>query len=76
MSRPYHRLRCLLYANGIHQSDVARALLVSVHTVSSKLNGHSEWTLGEAYKLLELLGEPMEALPQLFPRNGRNEGCK
>ncbi len=74
MSRPYKRLRVLLCANGLDQKDVARALLLSERTVSSRMNRRSEWTLGEAYKLLELLGEPPEALPRLFPRDGKSEG--
>lgn len=67
MSRPYHGLRMLMYASELTQSDIARKLRVSVHTVSDRLNGHSEWTLSEAYALLELLEQPEEALPKLFP---------
>lgn len=73
MSRPYRRLRYLLYENDLTQLDVARWLRVSVHTVSSKLNGHTSWTLDEAYELLELLGLKPEELPTLFPFQGRNE---
>lgn len=74
MSRPFQRVRSLMYENGLKQTDVARALLVSEHTVSDKLNGHTEWTLSEMYRLLGLFGQPDEELHNLFPPNGCNDG--
>ncbi len=55
---------------------LARALGVSPWTVSSRLNGHTEWTLREMYLTLKLLGRPERDLPWLFPMGGQNEeGC-
>ena len=73
MSRPFQAIRSELYANEIGQELLARRLRISTHTVSRKLNGHTEWTLEECYQVLDLLGRPYADLPALFPRGGKNE---
>lgn len=73
MSRPFQAIRAELYANEIGQELLARRLRISAHTVSRKLNAHTEWTLEECYQMLDLLGRPYTDLPILFPRGGRNE---
>lgn len=73
MSRPFQAIRSELYANEIGQEMLARRLRISAHTVSRKLNAHTEWTLEECYQVLDLLGRPYTDLPVMFPRGGRNE---
>lgn len=73
MSRPFQRLRCLMYEHDVSQVELARKLRLSVHTVSSKMNGHSQWTLEEMYEILTMFGWPESEMYVLFPRGGRNE---
>lgn len=73
MSRPFQRLRCLMYEHDVSQTDLARRLRLSVHAVSSKMNGHTEWTLDEMYQILIWLGIPASEMYVLFPHKGRNE---
>lgn len=70
--RPYQALRNELFINGISNPELARLLLVGSSTISRKLNGKSPWTLDECYRVLDLLGKPHSALPDLFPEKGRN----
>ena len=49
MSRPFQRLRCLMYEYDVSQVELAQRLRLSAHAVSSKMNGHSQWTLDEMY---------------------------
>lgn len=72
MSRPFQLLRGAMYANEITQNDMARHLRISVHTISSRLNGHTEWTLEEIYTILDLLGQAPSEIINLFPRHGSN----
>ena len=58
MSRPYQAVRAELFANEIGQELLARRLRISAHTVSRKLNAHTEWTLEECYQIMDLLGRP------------------
>lgn len=73
MARPFQRLRCLMYEYDVGQAELARRLRLSVHTVSSKMNSHSEWTLDEMYQIMGLFGWPVSDMYVLFPRKGRNE---
>lgn len=73
MSRPFQKLRLLMYEYDVSQEALARKLRVSVHTVSSRLNGHSEWTLAEMYSILTLFGWPESEMHVLFPYRGGNE---
>lgn len=73
MSIPYQAVRAELFANEIGHELLARRLRISAHTVSRKLNAHTEWALEECYQIMDLLGRPYTDLPLLFPRKGRNE---
>lgn len=73
MSRPFQKLRLLMYEYDVSQEALARKLRVSVHTVSSRLNGHSEWTLAEMYTILALFGWSESEMHVLFPCRGGNE---
>ena len=71
--RPYHALRAELYGAGVTHAQLARRLRIGTTTLSRKLNAKSPWTLDECYQVLGLLGKPYEQIPQIFPRDGRNE---
>ena len=71
--RPYHALRAALYGCGVTHEQLARRLRLGTATVSRKLNARSPWTLTECYQVMDLLGKPYEQIPQIFPRDGRNE---
>lgn len=73
MSRPFQKLRLLMYEYDVSQEALARKLRVSVHTASSRLNGHSEWTLAEMYTILALFGWPESEMHVLFPYRGGNK---
>jgi hypothetical protein len=76
MARLFSRLRRAMADADADAPVLARALGVSSWTVSSRLNGHTEWTLREMYAVLKLLGRPERDLPWLFPPGGLNEeGC-
>ena len=73
MSRPFMRLRIAMANAEIDATLLARALGGSPCTVSSRLNGHTQWNLSEMYVVLRLLGRSVSDLPWLFPPGGRNE---
>ena len=73
MSRPFQRLRCLMYEYDVSQVELAQRLRLSAHAVSSKMNGHSQWTLDEMYQIMALFGWPVSDMYVLFPHKGRNE---
>ena len=76
MARPFQRLRVAMSNADMDAPMLARALGVSPCTVSSRLNGHTEWSLSEMYVVLKLLSRPVRDLPWLFPPGGQNEeGC-
>lgn len=74
MARLFKRLRIAMANVDVDAPLLARELGVSVCTISSRLNGHTQWQLDEMYSTLSLLGRPVSDLPVLFPRNGQNEG--
>lgn len=76
MARPFKRLRMAMANADVDEPTLARELGLSRGTVSSRLNGHTEWSLREMYAILRLLGRPASDLPWLFPPGGQNEaGC-
>ena len=76
MARLFSRLRIAMANADVDAPMLARALAVAPCTVSSRLNGHTEWSLREMYIVLKLLSRPPRDLPLLFPPGGQNEeGC-
>jgi hypothetical protein len=76
MARPFKRLREAMADADLDAPELARGLEVSACTISSRLNGHTQWQLDEMYSALQLLGRPTKDLPRLFPPGGQNEeGC-
>lgn len=73
MARLFGKLRGLMREFGDTQDDVARALLLSRISVSSKLRGATEWKLGEMYALMDRYHVPYSKLNEVFPNGGRSE---
>lgn len=53
-------LRALRELKGMHQTDVADRLGISLHSYSNKETGKREFTLEEAKKISELFGLPVD----------------
>jgi transcriptional regulator with XRE-family HTH domain len=76
MARLFKRLREAVADADMDAPELAHELGVSACTISSRLNGHTQWQLDEMYNALRLLGRPASDLPRLFPPGGQNEeGC-
>ena len=76
MAKLFSRLRTEMANADLDAPSLARVLGVSPCTVSSRLNGHTEWNLREMHVVLKLLNRPERDLPWLFPPGGQNEeGC-
>lgn len=68
MAKPYYKLRFELGEKEIKQEDLAKMIGHSQGYVSRRLAGTDSWTLDDAYKILDILGLPDEALGEYFPR--------
>lgn len=53
----------------IRQIDLARATLLDATGISLRMSGKYPWRLGEVYKVMELIGEPLERIPFFFPED-------
>lgn len=62
----YSRLRGRIRTYYTTQAAFAKALGISVCTLSQRLNGVSEWTAKEIRKACELLEIPPEEIPAYF----------
>lgn len=53
----------------IRQIDIARAILIDATGVSLRMSGKYPWRLCEVYRIMELIGEPLEKVPLYFPED-------
>lgn len=67
MARPFQKMRGLLAAEGVEQTDLARILNRSITYVSQRYMGRAPWTADEMYAILELVDQPSEKLHEIFP---------
>ena len=70
MNHSFSALRGAMVAKGLDFEHVARALLVSPTTFSSRMNARYPWTLDEQYQMMDLLSLPYDQLHAYFPRYG------
>lgn len=70
MARPHAKLRGALIARDIDGEYLARRLLRGRTYISARMMGREPWPIDECYKILELIGAPMSALPEYFPPRG------
>lgn len=73
VARPFNLLRGRMIACQVTQEDIARRLMLSRKSVSSRFSGREEWKLGECYEVLAMLDISDKKLSEYFPRGGRNE---
>lgn len=57
---PYQKLKGFLTEHSLTYLDIARSLGIEVATVSNKINGTSDFTLGECLLLRDVYGISLE----------------
>lgn len=60
------RIRKKIEESGYKYNFVADSLEITRQTLSNKLNGSSEWTIREAWRIAELLRFSVEDFYQIF----------
>lgn len=70
MKKPYLDLRKELYGAEIDQRQIGKIIGRSKSYVNVRMTGKADWTIGEAYALLQALGRQPEEIYQFFPPNG------
>lgn len=65
---PYRELRVLILKRGYYAKDLAAMLNMSEAAVSSRLNGKTQWTLKEVFRVCDLLMIPYSDIPEYFPK--------
>lgn len=51
----YHNLKVAMFAKKVNQKELADVLGITEQALNSKLNGRSDFTIGEAQKAIEYL---------------------
>lgn len=67
MARLFSEIRGLLTANDMTQPQLGRRIGLASDAINKKLNGHSPFTMPEAYGILDVFGVPHERLHEVFP---------
>lgn len=62
-------LKELIRDSGYNLSKFAEAIGMSVVTMNRKLNGHSQFTLGEIVSMIEVLGVSDEKMMRILHRD-------
>lgn len=70
--RRYPYLQERLAHLDIQRSDLGKHLSRSDGYITSRMQGKGEWTLGEMYQIMELIGEADEYLHLVFPKNRKS----
>lgn len=71
MNFDYSLLRGKIASKYRNQRNFARAIGISEHSVSFKLNGKKQWRQDEIVRICELLDIPATAIPIYFFREAR-----
>ena len=72
MARPFTLLRARLMEHGIEQSELCGLLERCPSYVSNRMMARFPWNLEEMELIMNLIGEPWENVPKIFPRRGRD----
>ncbi len=67
MAKPFYKLRFALGEADINQMYLSKMLDRSTGYISARMTGKESWTIEDAYKILKILGEPVESLTEYFP---------
>lgn len=70
MTKLYTELRREMYAQKVTQADLTAALEVSTTYISARFTGHQQWTMEDAFRILDLLQLPHNKILTYFPRGG------
>jgi transcriptional regulator with XRE-family HTH domain len=60
---------------GVSKNQLARELGISRHTVARKLSGETELTVGEAYRMCQVLGTSLQDVLDLLEFSQHAEGA-
>lgn len=66
----YLNLRAELTRQGKQVRDLCPVIGMCVSSVSLRMCGHADFTIADAYAILEFLGLPFADLPKYFPPKG------
>lgn len=66
----FELLRGALTTAGVEHAYLAELLGFSRCHISHCFNLKAQWTLGDQYKILDIINQPPETLHKYFPRDG------
>lgn len=69
MAKPFYKLRFELGELEITQEQLGKMMGRSQAYVGRRLAGTASWTLEDAYRILDIIGQPDTALMEYFPRH-------
>lgn len=70
MAQRFRKLRTLLRNADIGHRYLAELLGKSTSYISPRMTAKTSWKLDEAYKILEILNEPLDMIYEIFPKDG------
>ena len=73
-SAKYRLLRRLCSEKGIEGKDIAEEIGRTENYVSTRMTGNRPWDQDEMYKIMDMLGQPYENIPYIFPVGGMFAG--
>lgn len=71
---PFRHLRAAMITAGVKIKELASMMGMSANSLSSRLSGQYEFTLGDIYKIISVLGIPASEISTFFPHNGKDDG--
>lgn len=66
----YRLLRSLCKDKGIEGQDLADEFGRTTNYISSRMTGKCPWNQTEIYHIMDMLGQPYEYIPYIFPARG------
>lgn len=69
-SAKYRLLRRLCSEKGIDGRDIAEEIGRTADYVSMRMTGQRPWSQDEMYAVMDMLGQPYEHMPYIFPKGG------
>lgn len=68
MPKPFYKLRFALGERDVTQRELGKKIGRSQAYVGRRLAGTASWTLEDAYRILDVIGEDDSRLGEYFPR--------
>lgn len=60
------KVKAAVVESGYSQTALAKDMGMSKNTLNLKLNGHSDFTISEMWKMCQILAIPKERIPEIF----------